>query len=253
MMTDLSTWPFFRIALMVTGKCEEQFLPRLFRSLESDGHCSFRVGRWIPQLRPKKSKRVNKRMVGTGEGIDAKDEQIGIAARTYLRNGYDYVILVDDLEHDFRDQAEAVFRRYRAALDAFLQPDGLDRRASVHFLVNMLEAYYFANADAINAVLGTNLADFECDVETIRHPKNELKRLHPGYDEIRHGRAIIEGLDVAHVLSNPVTCRSLRTLFGWCSKAIGRDVDDVYQLASGSYFEVTRPQIDALPDSPTAS
>ncbi len=159
---------------------------------------------------------------------------------------------MDDLEHDFRDQAEAVFQRYRAALDTFLGPAGLSHRASVHFLVNMLEAYYFAHAAAINAVLGTGLADFEGDVETIRHPKNELKRLHPGFDEIEHGREIIERLDVAHVLSNPATCRSLRTLFGWCSKAIGRVGDDVYQLANGSYFEVTRPQIDALPGLPVA-
>ena len=128
-----------------------------------------------------------------------------------------------------------------------LEPDGLSPRASVHFLVNMLEAYYFADAAAINAVLGTEMADFEGDVETIRHPKNELKRLHPGFDEIEHGGAIIESLDVPHVLSNPETCRSLRTLFGWCSRAIGREFTDVYQLANGSYFEVTRPQIDALP------
>jgi Domain of unknown function (DUF4276) len=193
---------------------------------------------------------MRKRMVGIGEEIDAKDEQIGIIARTYLRSGYDYVILVDDLEHDFRDQAEAVFQRYRTALDTILEPDGLSSRASVHFLVNMLEAYYFAHAGAINAVLGTDLADFEGDVETIRHPKNELKRHHPGFDEVRHGRAIIEHLDVPRVLSNPETCRSLRTLFGWCSRAIGREFSDVYQLASGSYSEVTRPQIDALPTPP---
>jgi hypothetical protein len=122
----------------------------------------------------------------------------------------------------------------------------------VHFLVNMLEAYYFAHADAINAVLGTQLADFQGDVETIRHPKNELKRHHPRLDEIEHGRAIIERLDVPHVLANPETCRSLRTLFGWCSRAIGREFTDAYQLANGNYFEVTRSQIDALPDPPMA-
>jgi hypothetical protein len=229
------TWFFFRIALLVTGKGEGQFLPRLFRSLEAEGHCSFEVGRWIRQLRPKAS---NKPLKGVGKGhqLPKGDEAIGLAARGYLRNGYHYVILVDDLAHDFRDQADAVFQRYRVALDTILGPAGLSSRASVHFLVNMLEAYYFAHADAINAVLGTQLADFAGDVETIRHPKNELKKLHPGFDEIEHGRAIIECLDVAHVLSNPATCRSLRTLFGWCSKAIGRDVDDVYQLASGSYY-----------------
>ena len=214
------TWLFFRIALLVTGKGEGQFLPRLLRSLEAEGHCSFQVGRWIRQLRPKTSKKPLKG-VGKGYQLPRGDEAIGLAARAFLRNGYQYVILVDDLEHDFRDQAEAVFQRYRTALDTILEPDGLSPRASVHFLVNMLEAYYFAHAAAINAVLGTNLADSELDVETIRHPKNDLKSLHPGFDEIKHGQAIIECLDVPHVLSNPATCRSLRTLFGWCSRPLG--------------------------------
>jgi hypothetical protein len=54
------------------------------------------------------------------------------------------------------------------------------------------------------------------------------------------------------VLANPDTCRSLRTLFGWCSRAIGREFFDVYQLANRSYFDMTRSQIEALPDaSPT--
>lgn len=39
-------------------------------------------------------------------------------------------------------------------------------RASVHFLVNMLEAYYFADADRVNAVLATSLQDDEGDIET---------------------------------------------------------------------------------------
>jgi hypothetical protein len=252
MMTDSSTWSFFRIALLVTGKGEEQFLPRLIRSLAAEGHCSFKVGRRVSQLRPVTSQRKKQKIVGSGQSIPRLDQEIGISARGYLMGGFHYVILVDDLEHDFRDQAGAVFRRYRTALDTILGPVGLSSRASVHFLVNMLEAYYFAHADAVNAVLGTNLADYEGDVETIRHPKNDLKKHHPGFDEIQHGRAIVEHLDVPHVLSNPETCRSLRTLFGWCSKAIGREFTDVYQLANGSYFEVTQPQIDALPDSPMA-
>ncbi len=242
-------WSFFRIALLVTGKGEAKFLPRLFRSLEAQGHCNFQVGRFIPQLRPRTSKKPV-RTVGKGGLVTGRDEEIGIFARGYLENGFHYVIVVDDLEHDFRDQAEAVYQRYRTALDTILGPAGLAHRASVHFLVNMLEAYYFAHADAINAVLGTNLTDHEGDVEAIRHPKNEMKKLHPGFDEIRHGRAIIELLDVPRVLSNPETCCSLRTLFAWCSRAIGRDFTEVYQLVSGRYFEATRPQIDALPDRP---
>ena len=34
-------------------------------------------------------------------------------------------------------------------------------KAAVHFLVNMLEAYYFADAEAVNSVLGTKLQDFD--------------------------------------------------------------------------------------------
>ena len=247
-MTDLATWSFFRIALLVTGKGEEQFLPRLFRSLAAERHCSFIVGRRIPQLRPITSERRKQKIVGRGKSIPRLDQDIGISARRYLIEGFHYVIVVDDLERDSRDQAEAVFQRYRTALDTILGPAGLSPRASIHLLVNMLEAYYFAHAAAVNAVLGTELADFEGDVETIGHPKNDLKQIHPGFDEIKDGRAILEQLDVPRVLSNPETCQWLRTLFGWCSRAIGREFSDVYQLASGRYSEVTRSQIDALPE-----
>jgi hypothetical protein len=252
MTTDTSTWSFFRIALLVTGKGEERFLSRLFHSLEAEGHCSFQVHRRISQLRPVTSARRKLKMVGSGRTIGSLDEQIGLFARGCLRGGFDYVILIDDLEHDFRDHVGAVVQRYRVALDTILAPADLTSRASVHFLVNMLEAYYFADAAAINAVLGTALDDHDGDVETIRHPKNDLKRIHPGFDEVKHGEEILKRLDVPRVLSNPATCRSLRTLFGWCSRAIGRPFDDVYQLANGAYFDPTRSQLEALPSSPTA-
>ncbi len=248
-MADHATWSFFRIALLVTGRGEALFLPRLFRSLIAEGHCTIQVVRRINSLAPRTSKKPQK-IVGTARKIDTKAEDLGEIARGYLRRGYDFVILVDDLERDFRDKAEAKYQRYRTALDTILASEGLSHRASVHFLVNMLEAYYFAHADAINAVLGTALGDHEGDVEEIRHPKNDLKKLHPGFDEIEHGRAILESLNVVRVLSNPETCRSLRTLFGWCSRAIGREFDDVYQLANGRYFDVTRPQIETLPEPP---
>jgi hypothetical protein len=198
-----------------------------------------------------KSAKKKEKMVGSGKRIPDKDEEIGLFARRALSGGFDYLILIDDLEHDYKEQAEEVFQRYRVALDTLLQPVGLETRASVHFLVNMLEAYYFADASAINGVLGTELDDHQGDVETIRHPKNDLKRIRPGFDEVAHGRLILERLDVTRVLSNPSTCRWLRTLFGWCTKAIGREFTDICQLRSGSYHEVTRPQIDTLPDSPS--
>jgi hypothetical protein len=48
-----------------------------------------------------------------------------------------------------------------------------------YFLVNMLEAYYFAHSKAVNMAAGRIVLanDHEGDVETIPHPKNELKAL----------------------------------------------------------------------------
>src|SRR5438046_2704287 len=104
-----STWSLFRIALLVTGKGEEQFLPKLFRCIEAEAHCSFQIGRRVPQLRPIKSERKKQKMVSSGKQIPDRDEDIGLFARRYLSGGFDYVILVDDLEHGHRDQAQEVF------------------------------------------------------------------------------------------------------------------------------------------------
>ena len=122
-------------------------------------------------------------MTGSGKTIPDRDAQdIGIPAREFLSSETNFVILVDDLEADRAGEIRQIFDRYRLALDTILQPDQA-RRASVHFFVNMLEAYYFADARAVNAVLETELEDCEGDVETIRHPKNELKVLYQGFDE----------------------------------------------------------------------
>jgi hypothetical protein len=249
---------FFKFALLVTGKGEErdQFLPRLFRSLMADGNCSFQIGRRISQRGPitSKKKKNQQKVTGVADTIPSKipnkdADTIGIPARAYFNQGFDYVILIDDLEADRGPHANLVFQRYRNALDTFLSPLGKENCASVHFLVNMVEAYYFADASAINEVCGTTLQDHQGDVEEIRHPKNDLKAIRPGFREIEHGMQIMRRLDMEHVLSNPQTCRSLRALFGWCAKAIGRPFDDTYQLRNGEYWDVTRGQIDWLPGS----
>lgn len=182
-------------------------------------------------------------MVGTGKVIpDIDAEQIGLPARRYLaESDANYVLLVDDLEADRRANIQAVFDRYRLALDTMLSPD-LAPRAAVHFLVNMLEAYYFADAAAVNGVLGTELDDFEGDVETIPHPKNRLTALHPGFDEKEHGAQIVAQLDVVHVLSRPDSCASFRTMFAWASEAIG----DRSWLPDGRLLTVTERQAEAL-------
>ena len=81
-------------------------------------------------------------MVGTGMRIPDRDaEQIGIPARRFLSSTGDFVLLVDDLEASRSDEVDAVFDRYRVALDTMLRED-MSAKAAVHFLVNMLEAYY---------------------------------------------------------------------------------------------------------------
>jgi hypothetical protein len=254
--SEPSGWPFFKFALFVTGKGERDFLPGLFRLLEKDGHCHFRVVHQLRQLSPIRSKARQQEMVGRGKKITDKDEDIGLRARRYFGDGYDFILLIDDLERDRVEAAEAVYDRYRAAFDVMLSPRQLQGRASVHFLVNMLEAYYFADAPAVNAVLGTELADFEGDVETIPHPKNQLKEIVSAlgsgrsFDEIEHGRAILQQLDVAKVLSRPDTCRSLRTAFAWCCRAMGLPPTELFRLGDGQLSPVTSAQLDRLSPIP---
>jgi hypothetical protein len=174
--------------------------------------------------------------------------EIGLPARRHLGvSPCHHVILVDDLEHDRRAIAQQVFDRYRLALDTILT-SAQQPRAAVHFLVNMLEAYYFADAAAINAVLELQppLEDYAGDVETITHPKNDLKWRFPGFDEVRHGGAILDHLDVEHVLSRPDMCAWLRTLFAWCVGALERapvnetvSVSEKYRLRDGIVSAVT--------------
>jgi hypothetical protein len=131
-------------------------------------------------------------------------------------------------------------------------PLGLEARASVHFLVNMIEAYYFADAPAVNAVLGTEMVDFAGDVETIPHPKNRRKEIVAGlgrgrsFDEVEHGRAIVERLNVAKVLGTAQTCRSLRTAFAWCRRAMGLPATELFRLADGQLSPITGAQLDRL-------
>jgi phytoene dehydrogenase-like protein len=190
-------------------------------------------------------------MVGSGKIIPDRDAQeIGLPARRYLQQDKcAFVILIDDLERGRAPQRQQVYERYRRALDTILAPVGLQKRASVHFLGSMLEAYYFAHADALNVVLGTALVDYSGDVEGIEHPKNELKRMAPGFDERRHGGEIVTHLDVERVLSKPDTCASLRCLFAWCSYAIGEAATDRYRLADGIYGVTTGRQIGQLSTS----
>ena len=247
--TSGQTWQFFQFGLIVTGKGEEQFLPELFRSITATtGRCSFNVIRRIGQRVPITSERRKLRMIGTGKVIPDRDAtEIGLPARRFLSvNTTNYVVLIDDLEKERSADLQPIFDRYRLALNTMLHASQAPR-ASVHFLVNMLEAYFFADIRAVNAVLGTNLEEYNGDVETIGNPKGKLKERYPGFDEIAHGLQIVQNLHMPHVLSRKETCASLRTIFAWIYRAIGEPACDEYQLLDGCYNEVTKSQIWALP------
>ena len=187
-------------------------------------------------------------MVGVGKTIPDRDaEEIGLPARLFLNsNRNSFVLLIDDLEEGRRDIHAAIFARYEKIFDTFLLPE-IRLRASVHFFVNMLEAYYFADIAAVNNVLNTNLTESEGDVEQIKHPKNDLKRLTGNlFDEKRHGKLIVNRLDLARVLSNPETCRSLRSMVKWCVAAKKEAYSERYSLLTGKCCPVTMHEITDL-------
>jgi len=252
--SDCTTWTFCNFGLLVTGKGERRFLPWLFRELEKSGRCRMHVIGKIRQLSPMSSPKKRLKIIGTNQAITDKDfEEIGLPARQHLwkeraPHKRAFVLLIDDLEHDRIPRAPQVFARYREALDRSLGDQ--KHLAAVHFLVNMMEAYYFTNVAAINAVLGTQLVDYPGDVEEIPHPKNELKsearRIGRSFDEVEDGERILQGLDIPHVLSRAETCASLRALFGWCAAALGEAPAEKFCLTSGAYSALTGPQIGAL-------
>jgi len=232
---------FCIFGLIVTGKGEEESLPGFFRSLMTRSGCSFVIVRRIGQRNPITSPLRRLRMVGSGQVIPTEDEQdIAIPARRFLRQQpCRFVVLIDDVEHDRRPVISQIFARYRTALDTLLTPDER-QRAAVHFFANMVEAYFFAHNDAVNNGLKKTVlaGDFTGDVETIPHPKNQLKHLFPGFDEIVHGAAIISRLDLDRVLSDPHSCAFLRSLIRWC---VTRLVDHcpVYDQGLPACFSLT--------------
>lgn len=245
---------YIHLGLIVTGRTEEAHLPKLFRSLMETGICYFEIIRFIGQRGPITSESRRLEIVGSGQAIPSKDEEeISLPTRRYLADGCRLVVLVDDLERRRRRQAQEIFDRYRQALDLLLSGEQ-KRRASMHFLVNMLEAYYFADADALNAALGFDppLRDYEGDVETIRNPKSELKKLYSEFDE-KDGGVILDHLDIEHGLSCPDTCAWLRTLFAWCVAAMEQfssqeftSLHNSYRLQDGHSSPVTAVQLDSL-------
>ncbi|HZL36330.1 MAG TPA: hypothetical protein VFC78_13510 [Tepidisphaeraceae bacterium] len=157
-------------------------------------------------------------------------------------------MVVDDLDGDM---PQPVFQRYRGAVDGILRKPGFDSRAAVHFLVSMVEAYYFAHSQAVNNVAGRNVleSDHPTDVEMIRHPKGKLKQLWPDFRERVHGQQIIRILDLSHVLHRPTECCWLRALIAWCVDRIRQEnafygtlEPTTYCLGSGCKSPTSYPQ-----------
>ncbi len=208
---------YFKFILFVTGQGEKEHLPKMFSSLSQSGICTFKVCEFVGQRRPITSPDRKVRMIRTGKKIPDKDlQKIGFPARKYIdEDRCNRVILIDDLEEDSKNEADEKFSRYRDAFDLALNDK--KGRASVHFLVNMLEAYFFADPDALNKALKLEppVDKYDGDVETIRHPKNRLKKIFSDYRETEHPGLILDSLNLDIVLENPQYCSSLRTCIKW--------------------------------------
>jgi len=249
MNAEPATWKFHRFGLFVTGKGEREWLAGLFRGLQRIGQCTFVVCGKVEQLKPITSQTRRQTMVGKGRSIPEKDvEEVGIRIRNALggTKPCDFVLLIDDLDYDgdpgspgAQEFAVAKWRRYRAAIEQVARKP---EACAVFFLANMLEAYYWADTAAVNAVMGSELSDHVGDVEHIRHPKNRLKNEAPGFDERAHGKEIVSRLDLAKVLGDAGTCAHLRTLFAWCFKTMGLTPGENFRLHDGIRSVVTGRQ-----------
>lgn len=211
---NIPPWTF---GLIVTGQAEVNIAPAwLNREFSRRAYCLFEVVRRIGQLDPITSPARVACITGTNKRIPTKDQELGLVAAGYLKNGKRrFVLVIDDLEGT---DPVPKFNRYRAALDGVLEAQGLADRASVHFFVNMVEAYFFADSRAVNGAAQRQVLteDHPNDVESIRNPKATLRARWPQYHETEHGKVMATSMDLAHVLRKPDECCWLRALVAWC-------------------------------------
>lgn len=254
----MSGWRQIHLRLFVTGEGEEAFLATFFRQLRhfESGDVIITADYAFPQITVATSA---KKLAKHGKEVLEKIDKAAVKKirPLLLTSTEHYAVLVDDLETERRFLAESQFNFYQEQIHRILdaRPE-IKNRFSVHFFVNMIEAYYFKHPEVANEVCGTLLDEHPGDVENIRHPKNRLKdlvsKLDRGqkFDEVVHGAAIAKKLDLPKVLEHPQHCRALRTLVAWIWEAIGRERGKEYQLQHGLYWDVTATQ---LKDQPPAS
>ncbi len=265
-MSGATGWRFVHFGLVVTGKGEFEFLPDFFKAImAASGRCTFQAIDKPGQRQALSQKRITK-YSQKGKTLPSKDEDVGLLILRYASNLDHFVIWIDDLESADRYSAKNKLGRLLQILDDLMHdlPD-IRRRCSAHFLVNMLEAYYFADANAINQVnfqrdpsrppFYPQFTNHDGDCENIRHPKNELKdRIRQSergasFDERLDGASIVKGLDLERILVDSQKCRALRTLVAWCWEAIGEPRTDRFRLTDGVYWNVTAGQLQHQPEA----
>jgi hypothetical protein len=247
---------FFKFLLFVTGKGESKHLQKIFRDLEASRICSFKVVEKIGQREGITSVKKQVKMVGKGKNLPSKDfDEISAPARRHVSESpCNRLLLIDDLEQLNPIEAASKFKRYRQALDEGLRGTSRESHASVHFLVRMLEAYFFADINAVNQALQIDppIPPYTQDVEKIKHPKSELKKHFPSYKEKEDSGLVLDKLCLDTVLANPVWCASLRTCVKWIVEQLRayprpetvKDCrfDERFHLTTGTLYSVTDEQ-----------
>ena len=237
-------WTYFTIGVWVTGEGEQKFMPAFLRELSGTGRCSVVVQQRIGQLTARGQKRKLK-MVGKGQHVSTRQEDIALRIRGFLQaSDLNLALLVDDLEK--RSVAEA-YTIYREPIDRVTPDENMRKRASVNFLVPMVEAYFLADAEAVKQSIGVTVPALGQDPETVSGPKGKLKtyckEASVDYNEKEHGEKLAGAIDLQKVLGESDHCKSLRTLMKWCLSRIGEPITDRFQLSSGELCPETAGQI----------
>lgn len=210
---------YLKFYLFVTGKGEEKHLHKLFSALSEIAPSAFIVAARVDQLGAiKSSKRLRREtVVGTNKSIpDRLFNKVVAPIRRYVtEDPCNFVILMDDLEYERIKDGEKIFERYRELLDKGLGSE--TSRGSVHFLANMVEAYFFADFQATNTALAlaSPLSEHVGDVERIRNPKHEIRKRLPTYNEIEDAGKVLNRIDLRRVLAEKDSCAWLRSCVKW--------------------------------------
>ncbi len=216
--------------LLVTGKLEEggreggraqASLADLFRPIRNTGLCDLKVAlrfnQWVPE---KKEPPLTVRRSPEPKSLPTFKQEIALKVRGWLENGQNrFLIFIDDGERARAATIGEVFADYRSTITALL-PEAQHPRVAVHFLVNMIEAYYFADPERASEALGWSIPRIGGDPEEIRNPYSDLieaaGRLGKDYGKKREtGERVLARIRLEEILKNPEHCGWLRAAVRW--------------------------------------